>query len=219
MPRIVLINPNTSTATTDTMVAIAAAHAGPRLAISGLTAELGAPLIVDMAMLETSRTAVLRLEPRLRQGVDGVIVSAFGDPGLDELRSRLRVPVAGIGEAGMLAAAAGRRRLAVVTTTPGLVAGIDAKAASLGLGACYAGVELTVGDPAELTADPPRLEAALAAAIRRALEARGAEAIVIGGGPLASAARALAPRFAVPIIEPIPAAVDWMLARLPGEPS
>ena len=138
------------------------------------------------------------------------IVSAFGDPGLAELRRALAVPVAGIGEASILEAGSGGRRFAVVTTTPELVSSIDAKVARLGLGASYAGVVLTKGEPIALTADAPRLETTLGAAIKDAIIDRRIEAVVIGGGPLAVAARALAPRFQIPIVEPIPAAVRWL---------
>ena len=136
-----------------------------------------------------------------------VILSAFGDPGLAELRRRTRIPIAGIGEAGLLAAADGGRRFAIATTTPGLRSSIETMIADLGLSDRYVGTEITEGSPAELTADHQRLETALAAAITRAIDVGGAQAVVIGGGPLAVVARRLAGRFSVPIIEPIPEAV------------
>jgi allantoin racemase len=80
--------------------------------------------------------------------------------------------------------------------------------------AAFGGVRLTDGDINALMADPAALEAALARACERTIAEDGAEAIVIGGGPLAVAARALAPRFAVPIVEPIPAAMRLLRARL-----
>ena len=46
------------------------------------------------------------LAPELARRADAVIVSAFGDPGADELGRSLRRPVVGIAEAGMRAAAA-----------------------------------------------------------------------------------------------------------------
>ena len=54
-------------------------------------------------------------------------------------------------------------------------------------------------------------DANLAAALKRAahvvITTDGAEAIIIGGGPLAAAAKELRGRLAVPVLEPIPAAV------------
>ena len=90
---------------------------------------------------------------------------------------------------------------------------IDASAAGLGLGSTYAGTWLTSGDAASLTADPQRLESALADAVAACLDA-GAEAVIIGGGPLSAAAAALADRFAVPIIAPVAAAARWVIAAI-----
>jgi allantoin racemase len=214
MPQIALINPNTSTATTDRMLAIAREHAPRDLVVMGLTAPFGAALITDDRQLATARRAVAAMLPGLRGRWVGLIVSAFGDPGLEELRDALSVPVAGIGEAGLLEASQGRRRFAIVTTTPDLVPSINAKAERLGCAESYAGVVLTSGDPVALTADALRLEAALHAAIEEAIFGLRAEAVLIGGGPLAAAARGLAPRFRVPLVEPIPAAVRWLQREL-----
>jgi Asp/Glu/hydantoin racemase len=63
-------------------------------------------------------------------------------------------------------------------------------------------------------ADPAAVTEALALACEAAIRIDGAQALVIGGGPLALAARALRPRFVVPIIEPIPAAVRLAQKRL-----
>jgi len=77
----------------------------------------------------------------------------------------------------------------------------------------FTGVRLTPGDPVALTADREALTEALGAACREAVELDGAQALVIGGGPLALAARALKGRFTVPIIEPVPAAMRLALKR------
>ena len=216
MHRVALVNPNTNDATTQAMLAIARAHAGDALAIEGLTAATGARLITSEDQLAVAACAVEALVPSLGSGLAGVIVAAFGDPGLAFLRAHLSIPVAGIGEAAMLEAAAGGRRFAIATTTAGLGAATERKIADLGLSHRYVGSLATPGDPVALTASPALLEAALAEAIAAAIATLHAEAVIIGGGPLAVAARALAPRFGVPIIEPIPAAVDWLRARLGG---
>ena len=75
------------------------------------------------------------------------------------------------------------------------------------------GAWLTPGDAGSLMADPARLEAALEAAIGRAMAEAAPDAVIIGGGPLAAAAAALRPRLAVPIVEPVPAAVALAVRR------
>lgn len=207
---LILVNPNTSPATTEAMLQIAR-QAAPGQDIAGLTAPFGAALITGEVALAEAARAVTSLAPLLGDG-DGVIVAAFGDPGLTALRARLAVPVTGIAEAGMAEAAMGGRRFAVVTTTPDLVAAIARTAAAYGHAGHFAGTHLTPGDPLDVMADPGRLVEALDEACRRAIR-DGAEAIVIGGGPLAVAARALAGTLDVDLVEPVPAAVRLALGR------
>lgn len=209
--RLILVNPNTSSATTAAMVSIAEAAAVEGVAVEGITARFGVPLITHAAALRRGAEAVMALVPEL-QGAGAVIVAGFGDPGLEELRAALACPVTGIAEAGMAEAVLGGRRFAVVTTTPDLRDVIAAKAASEGHSG-FVGTWVTLGDPAAVMADPGKLEAALAAACLEAISEGGAQAIVIGGGPLAVAARALAGTLPVPLVEPVPAAVRLSLRR------
>jgi len=210
---LLLVNPNTSSPTTARMVGIATACAPAGSRVAGLTARFGAALITDASELETARQAVAALAPAVDAAAAGVIVAAFGDPGREELARALTMPVVGIGEAGIAEAAAGNRPFAIVTTTPRLVTSIDRRVAQLGHASTYCGMFLTGGDPEVLMADPQKLTDALAEATRLAI-AHGAAAVVIGGGPLAVAARALAAHFPVPIIEPIPAAVRAVVRRI-----
>lgn len=216
--RVALINPNTSAATTAAMVALAQAEAAGAFAVEGVTAAFGASVIVDEAALAVGAQAVAQAAAGWAHEArrpDAAIVAAFGDPGLDAVERVLPGRAVGIGAAGLAEAAAGGRRFAVATTTPGLAAAIGARVTRLGLGAGWLGVFLTPGEPVALTADPARLEAVLADAVSRA-QAAGAEAVVIGGGPLAVAARALRPRFSVEIVEPVPAAARAVARMLAG---
>jgi Asp/Glu/hydantoin racemase len=194
------------------MTRIAQQEAGDRAIVSGLTSPYGAPLIVEPAALDVAARAVVSLAPALSQA-DAVIIAAFGDPGLDALRDALSVPVTGLAEAGMAEAAAGGRRFGVVTTTPALAPRIAETAARYGYDR-FVGTWTTPGDPTALTDDPVALLPALGKGCRRAVEEGCAEAVVIGGGPLAEAARALALSAVVPLIEPLPAAVRRALSLL-----
>ncbi|MEO3472084.1 aspartate/glutamate racemase family protein [Roseomonas sp. CAU 1739] len=216
--RLLLVNPNTNARTTALMTQIATSAVPSGVSIEGATAATGAPLILDEAMLATAAGAV----EALLAGTDlapfaGVVVAAFGDPGLAAARQRSVVPVTGIAEAAM-AEAATHGRFAIVTTTPLLVDAIAARARAYGHGGTFAGSWLTTGEPGRLMADPTMLEAALEAAIRRAMAEAAPDAIIIGGGPLAAAASALRPRLAVPIIEPVPAAARLAMRRAGAAP-
>ena len=217
MRDILLINPNASEATTAMMVRIAAAELPAEgFRVTGLTARRGPSMIVNEAELSAAGEEVERSwQAGGATAWDGVIISAFGDPGVERVRRTSRVPVVGICEASMLEAAFNGRRFGVATVTPDLVAAIDGRALKLGLQAQYTGIRLTEGDPRELAADPAGLDEALAAAVRQCIDEDGAEAVIIGGGPLGQAAINLAGRFGdVPLIAPIPAAVRRLRAQM-----
>lgn len=213
-PRILLINLNTSRRSTAQMLAAAEAVANGRLEILPRTAGFGSGLITDEAALAEAARAVLALACAEAAPPDGVIISAFGDPGLSELRKMLTCPVVGIAEAAMTQAAEGGRRFSVATTTPALAAGIRRCAERYGFGALLASVRLTEADPLLLMADPRALFQALARAVERAWSADGAEAVIIGGGPLVAAARQLALVSPILILEPAPAALGLISRQL-----
>src|SRR5260370_497168 len=97
--RLLLINPNTNEATTGALLSVARAAAAEGTTIEGRTAEFGAKLITSEAELGISAEAVGAVLDKLDQSrIDGVIIAAFGDPGLAAARARVAVPVTGIAE-------------------------------------------------------------------------------------------------------------------------
>lgn len=213
--RILLVNPNSNEATTAMMVAIAASAAGGGFDVVGATATRAPRMIVSAEALEAAAPEVEEIAWARRAGCDGIIVAAFGDPGLAGIRAALSLPAVGIGESSMLEAAEGGRRFGVATTTPLLGAKIDALPEALGLRSRYTGTRFAAGDAQELMRDPARLREALAGAVDACIAQDGAEAVIIGGGPLGEAARELQPMFTVPVIAPIPSAVARII-RLIG---
>lgn len=205
--RILLINPNSSEATTAMMVAIAKSAATDGFDIVGATATRAPAMIVTPEALEGAAPEVAEIAQAHRNECDGFIVAAFGDPGLNAIRAGLMPPAAGIGESAMLKAADNGRRFGVATTTPLLRSEIDALPRALGLQSNYTGCRFADGDPRALMRDPAELRAALAAAVEACIRQDSAEAVIIGGGPLGEVARELQPMFAVPVIAPIPSAV------------
>jgi allantoin racemase len=212
--KLLLINPNTNARTTAALQQIAEDASPAGVTIIAKSAPFGVPLITTPEALAESAKAVLALLAEgIEPGVEGLIIAAFGDPGLFDTRRRTRIPVTGIAEAGMAEAAADGRRFAVVTTTPELVESIAHSARAYGYEGRFLGTVLTEGDPNVLTNDPFRLPDALREACLRAVDNLGAEAIVIGGGPLAVSARQIADSLRVPIIEPVPAVVRLAVRR------
>lgn len=217
-PHILLINPNSSEATSRMMREIAQRAAGARVAVVEATATRSPSMIVTERELQAAAAEVVEIGAAYvsAHGPDcaGIIVAAFGDPGLEALQAQAPVPVVGICEASMRAAAQGGRRFAVATVTPDLVASIAAAAARLGLAALFTGTRVSGGDPRALAQDSARLAATLGDLVRACIAQDGAQAVIIGGGPLGEAAETLQPLFAVPVLAPIRCAVDLLLAQI-----
>lgn len=209
-----LINPNSSRETTTLMVEIARANSPGDLAVIGATAKRAPRMIVTPEQLAGAAAEVVEIATREVAKVSGIVIAAFGDPGLQTLRKQVSIPVVGLCEASMLEAAAGGRRFGVATVTPDLAASIEGRAHDLGLKHLYTGIRLTHGDPVALTADAARLEESLGTAVAQCFEIDRAEAVIIGGGPLGQAAVALAKLFAQPIIAPIPAAIRQLVRMM-----
>jgi allantoin racemase len=214
--RLLLINPNSSMATTEMMVAIARATAGEDFEVVGATATRAPSMIVEPDALVASAAEVVEIALANSSGYGGMIVAAFGDPGLDGIRANTIVPTVGIAEAAILDAATAGRRFGIATTTPRLAARINARVEDLCMAEFYTGIRITDGDPNELIRNPDLLRSALMQTAENCVARDGAEAVIIGGGPLGQAAAQIQGQLSVPIIAPIPAAVRRLVAVLGG---
>lgn len=212
---VLLINPNTSIATTATMHRLARRALPVGLDLQSATATRGANLITTEAELATAVEEVLTIGRAQAPDVSAIVIAAFGDPGIEALRAQIAVPVIGIGEAAMREAAHGGRRFGIATITPGLDAAIANAVARHGLGASYTGCRIPPGDALQLAQNPQQLDAYLDGAVRACI-LDGAQAVVIGGGPLAESAGRIAGRFDLPVISPIDAAMRAVAVLLGG---
>lgn len=212
--RIALINPNTSTQATALMLASARQALPAWACMEGRTVPRGQPLITHPAALEAAAHIVADYGCQVaEEGFDALIISGFGDPGVQALRQRVALPVFGIAEAGITEAARGGRRYAIVTVTPDLHASLLQAAHTHGQQGTLVSIRFTQGPIADVMDTPERLETALINACQEAVTVDGAQAIVIGGGPLAQAAQAIAERLHIPVIDPVSAAVRLACSR------
>ena len=204
MPHLLLINPNTSPDVTALLVRHAQALAPPGGRCDALTAPFGAAYIASEAAADVAQRAVTAAWEAYRASggaaPDAVLVACFGDPGVAALRALTSVPVLGLAEVAMRAAA-GLGRYAVVTGGAAWGPMLERLAASLGLADGLAGVVTVERSGAQLLADPPAAQALLLAACHDALALGGVRAIVIGGAALADVAAPLAPLLPVPLID------------------
>ena len=204
MPHLLLINPNTSAEVTALLARHAQALAPPGGRCDALTAPFGAAYIASEAAADVAQRAVPAAWEAYRASSgaapDAVLVACFGDPGVAVLRALTSVPVLGLAEVAMRAAA-GLGRYAVVTGGAAWGPMLERLATSLGLADGLAGVVPVERSGAQLLADPPAAQALLLAACHDALALGDVRAIVIGGAALADMAAPLAPLLPVPLID------------------
>lgn len=217
---IVLINPNSNAEATRSMAELARAEAEGVAAVIERSNEGAPPLLTTPQDMRDAVPGVVAagVEAARDERVAAIIVAAFSDPGLEELRAEVDVPVFGIGEEAFHEAARDGRAFGVVTVTPdeGLIESFRAKAAALGYEPQYRGVRVTPGDPTELVRSPDTLDEALAEAVRRSVEEDGAEAVIMGGGPLSAPAIRLQPRFDAPLVVAVNAAARAAVEAIRG---
>ena len=215
---ILLINPNSNAEATRSMAELARAEAEGVAEVEERSNEGAPPLLTTPEDMRAAVPGVVEagVEAARDERVAAIIVAAFSDPGLEELRAEVDVPVFGIGEEVFHEAAQGGRPFGIVTVTPdeGLIESFRAKATSLGYEPQYRGVRVTPGDPTELVRSSDALDEALAEAVRQSIEEDGAEAVIMGGGPLSASAVRLQPRFDVPLVVAVSAAARAAVASL-----
>jgi len=213
---IALINPNSSLATSEMMGRLAEACLPVGFTLQVITAERTPEMLVTDEDILLAKLEVERLSMALAQSVDAIVIGAFGDPALTQLRSLMHIPTVGIGEASLLAASQGQRPFAVVTVTPALKTSITGYIDRLGLTRLCRGVFITEDDASLLMDNLQHLEQQLYETSRLAID-QGAEAIVIGGGPLAPVAERLKTRLSVPVISPLIAGIHSAVEQVGRE--
>ena len=218
---VLLVNPNTNQATTAMMSGLAAAElAATDLEVVGISAAHGPRMLIDPDSLRRSEEHVAAAVREFLAGPAGprvaaVVVAAIGDPGRAALDRQLPVPVVGIGQASILAAALDGRPYAMATSTPLLAPSLAELVEATGRPDHFLGIELTESGPLELAADQEAQFQELRSAVARAADA-GAKAVIIAGGPLSETARRLAGEGLAEIIEPIPSACRLVRNLLAG---
>ena len=206
--RIAVINPNTTAAMTETMVACARPVVDPTTELVAVTNRSG-PASIESHFDEAMAVPGLLAEVAALEsaGVDGFVIACFGDPGLDAARELAGGPVVGIAEAGMHLATLLGRSFSIVTTlgrTIGLAEhlvhryGFDRQCRSI-----YA-CEVPV-----LELDEPGSEARKLVIdyCRRAVEYDEADSVVLGCAGMADFCREVSEQVGVPIIDGVTAGV------------
>lgn len=221
MRHLLVINPNTSESVSALLHRHAQQAAGPAVQVRTVTARFGAPYIAcEASYLVAGHATLDAWAAALASGPapDAVLIGCFGDPGLHALQDSSTVPVTGLAEAAMLAAAR-QGRYAIVTGGARWQPILKRLAQSLGHAEALAGIHTVAPSGAQLAADPVAAQALLAQACQSAVQAWGVQTVILGGAGLAGMAALIQPQVCVPVIDSVLAGTRHALgaaASLPG---
>ncbi len=163
--------------------------------------------------------ALARAQEAARNGVDGIILGCFGDPGVDAARELLTIPVVGPGEASMLFAASLGHRFSVITILDSVIHPLRRLARDVGIESKLASIRAIDTPVLALARQREETYLRMRRAAQDALDADGAEVIVLGCMTMAFLGdhRRLAEEVGVPVVNPVQAALKLVEAQVAME--
>ncbi len=212
-PTILVFNPNTSQEMTAAIGRIARQAAGPHAEIVARCSDHG-PHTIEGPLDATLGTAgMLEAIGGYPDPFDAVVVTCFGDPGVDALRMLVQVPVVGIGAASFVQAAFMSRQFAIVTPSIGTPKRYAALVASMGLAAPFLGTYQTALSVVDFESGDPVVLETLVSHAQQAVK-DGAQCLLFGCAGIADQISEIEDRIGVTCIASVAAGVSQALACL-----
>jgi allantoin racemase len=206
--KILVINPNTTSAMTEKIGQAARAAAAAGTEIIAVNPPDG-PVSIEGYYDEAFSVPGLLAEIAKGEasGVSAHIIACFDDTGLEAARSLASAPVIGIGEAAFHLASMLGHRFAVITTLSRSIAAIETNLLKYGLATRCAKVRAC--EVPVLSLDDPASNAStlISSEIERAKQEDSAEAIVLGCAGMADLATRLTEKHGLPVIDGVASAV------------
>ena len=206
--RIVIVNPNTTRAMTETIAAAARQAASPMTEIVAVQPSSGPASIEGVYDGALAVPGVIEEIHRAEASgpAAAYIIACFDDTGLDAARSAVVAPVIGIGEAAFHVASLVSNRFTVITTLARSVPIIERNLTTTGLASRCARVRAT--DIPVLALDDPASNARgrISDMIDAAIRDEQADGIVLGCAGMANLAADLSAAHGLPVIEGVSAA-------------
>lgn len=213
MPRILVVNPNSSTTCSDGIAAAIAPlrwRGGP--AIDVVTLREGPPAIYDWRDWHSVVEPLCRLVER--EPADAYVIACASDPGIEAVRASTQQPVFGVFRCAVAAAVARTERFGVIAIVDASKARHMAALRSMGLEARLA-AEVALNVTMETLLQPEAARARLIDAAH-ACATSGAGAIILGCTGMAHHRSAIEDAVGVPVIDPCQAAAGIAIASLLG---
>lgn len=202
--RILIVNPNTSAPTALKMQKECELIASPDFKIRAVaipeTDQFKAEKVFSYIDLAYAVIETVKIAWSYRDKVDGVLLAGFSDVGLDPLREILDIPVVGIGEASCLMASLLGHRFSILTGTDKWTPPKQDTLARHGLTGRISSLR-SYSEWSD-TSGPEEILDGLEKVSRLCIDTDGAEAIVIGAGPLVGFGKLLQNRLGIPVLDP-----------------
>ncbi|MGI9090681.1 MAG: aspartate/glutamate racemase family protein [Gemmatimonadaceae bacterium] len=205
--RLLVINPNISEEVTALIRAEALRSSGPSTELVVSTAAYGVEYIETRFEALVAAGAVAEIIAEHKGQVDGVVVAAFGDPGMPALKELTDVPVVGITEAALCAAALQGQRFSIIAISDRITAWYRDCVERFGFGgrlASIRSIKQALGGIGTVQED---FRATLVELAVEAVAEDGADVIILAGAPLAGLARQVRGEIPVPVVDGIGAGV------------
>lgn len=207
--RILLLNPNMSSSMTDTLSSAAMAVASSKVDIVPVTASKGFPYISSRAEAQIAGAFALETIAEYENDVDAVVIAAFGDPGLKAAREQFNLPIVGMAQAAIMAAALLGEKFSIVTFTPLMSRWYIDSVEESGMADRFLGVRTPAVNQLDAFADQASMEVELLRLINQSVAEDNADVVILGGAPLAGMAPRMQSRVSALLVDPICCAVAF----------
>lgn len=213
--KLLVINPNISDDVTALIEAEALRSASPGTELLVRTAGYGVEYIETRFESLIAAGAVAEIIAEYtRDGAsvdggsfDGVVVAAFGDPGMPALKELADVSVIGITEAALCAAALQGHRFSIIAISDRIRPWYRDCVERFGLGGRLASIRSINEALTGIASVQQDFKATLLALSRQAVTEDGADVVILAGAPLAGLARELRGQIGVPVVDGISAGI------------
>lgn len=211
MPRILLVNPNSTSEITEVAAEQVRLIAGDRATIATSTARFGARYISSRAAAAIAGHAALDCVARDAGGCDAVYLACFGDPGLKALQEVSPIPVVGMADAACRVAAERYGRFGIVTGGALWEPMLNEFITSIGLSANLTGVRTIAPTGGDIARNPDAAIRSLAAACETCVREDEAKTVILGGIALGGLAAKVQPFVSAPVLCSLATAAEMAL--------
>jgi len=172
-----------------------------------VTASKGFPYISSRAEAQIAGAFALETIAEHEHNVDAVILAAFGDPGLKAAREQFNLPIVGMAQAAIVTAALLGESFSIITFTPLMSRWYMDSVEASGQEKRFTGVRTPEANTLDPFARQATMKKELLRLINQSIDEDRADAVILGGAPLAGMASQLQSQVNALLIDPISSAV------------